>query len=100
MAKDSPKFQFLEAKDTILENLEVLRTSLIFCVDEGMIDREDVLYNELLGLIDDVSVGKNWDEMEELIAKAKILEQDIAAWLSLHGKTSVSLPWPKRTGNK
>ena len=99
MAKESPKFHFLEAKDILMENLEAIRLSLVRCVDEGMMDLEDMLYNELLGLIDDISVIKTWDEMEELIAKAKVLEQDVAAWLSMHGRTSVSLPWPKRADN-
>ncbi|MDE3046235.1 MAG: hypothetical protein KGJ02_06285 [Verrucomicrobiota bacterium] len=90
-------FDFLKAKDIAMENLEAIRLSLARCVDEGMIDLEDLLYNEILGLIDDVSVMKTWEEMEELVAKAKIVEQDVAAWLAMHGRTSVSLPWPRQT---
>jgi len=93
MAKEP---SILEAKDLALENLEAIRMSLVQCIDEGKMDLEDSLHNQLLDLIDDVSILKTWDEMEELVAQAKVLEQDIAAWLSLHGRTSLSLPWPKR----
>lgn len=97
MSKPPHVLAFLEAKETVAENLEAIRLSLIRCVDEGMIDLEDVLYNESLALIDDVLIVKNWDEMDELIAKGKELEQEVAAWLSMHGRTSISFPWPKRS---
>lgn len=87
---------FLEAKDTAYENLEAIGMSLVQSVDEGMVDLEDSLYNQVLGLMDDASIVSTWDEMEELIAQAKVLEQDIASWLSRHGRTSYSLSWPKR----
>lgn len=96
MASNEHHHYFFESKDIALENLEAIRLSLSLCVDEGMIDLEDELYNQLLGLIDDVYEVRNWDEMEELIAQAKVLEQDIAAWLAMHGRTSYSLPWPNR----
>ena len=96
MAKDP---LFLQAKDVVFENLEAIRLSLIRCVDEGMIDMEDTLYNEVLGLIDEADIVKNWGEMEELIARSKTLEQDIAAWLAMHGRTSLSLPWPRKPVN-
>jgi len=88
---------FLNAKDLALENLDTIRVALSTCIDEGMIDLEDSFYNQILELLEEVSVVKHWEELEELIVKAKVLEQDIAAWLSLHGRTSYSLTWPYKS---
>lgn len=96
MAKPDDNTLFIQAKDIVHENLEVIRMSLVTCVDEGMIDLEDSLYNQVLGLFEDTFILRTWEEMDELIERAKILEQDIAAWLSMHGRSSYSLPWPKR----
>lgn len=93
MAKDPDLW---DAKKAVRDNLETLRIYLITCVDEGMIDLGDELYNEILAFIEDCGVVENWDEMLELIDKSKILEQDIDVWLALHGRTSLSLPWPTK----
>ena len=61
-----------------------------------MIDADDNYYNELLGLMDETHIAESWDELDEVITKAKTLEIDVAAWLSGHGRTSISLPWPKK----
>jgi hypothetical protein len=97
MAKNHTPLPFLEAKETAMESLEAIRLSLLLCVDQGMVDVDDSLYNECLALIDDGVIVDDWDEMEELVAKAKVLEQEVAAWLSLHGRTSISLQWPRRS---
>lgn len=96
MAKDKDAIlKFARAKGDTLENLEAIKTSLVRCIEEGMIDEDDAYYNELLGLIDDAHIIDTWEELAEIITKAKTLEIDVAAWLSFHGRTSVSLPWPK-----
>jgi len=84
------------ARDAVLENLDAIRVALDSCVQEGMIDTDNAYYNQILDLIDETTVLKSWDELEEVIAKAKTLEADVAGWLSYHGRTSVSLPWPKK----
>ena len=94
MAKDP--LLFLDAKDSTLENLDEIRIALATCLDEGMIDLEDTFYNQILELLEEVSVVNHWEELEELIVKAKVLEQDIAAWLSIHGRSSYSLTWPHK----
>ncbi len=94
MAKDPQIVAFLEARSDTVENLEAIELSLARCIDEGMMDLEDAYYNELLSLIDKANLSKNWEELQEVIARAKILEIDVAAWLSGHGRTSISLPWP------
>ncbi|MBX7065830.1 MAG: hypothetical protein K1X28_01235 [Parachlamydiales bacterium] len=92
MAKD---IEFLKAKGDAVENLKAIQINLSRCIDEGMIDSDDTYYNELLVLIDEASLSKNWPELMEVVSKAKILEIDVAAWLSGHGQTSISLPWPR-----
>jgi hypothetical protein len=95
MAKDPNILAFLEARGDAVENLEAIRLSLTACVDEGMVDLEDTYYNELLLLIDEATLSRTWEELTEVIDKAKTLEIDVAVWLSNHGRTSISLPWPK-----
>lgn len=84
------------AKQALFENLETLQTSLIRCVEEGMIDLDDDYYNEVLGLIEDARTLVSWDDLAEASARGKTLEIDIAAWLSRHGKTTISLSWPRK----
>jgi hypothetical protein len=83
-----------DAKHKVYDNLLSLKFYLITCVDEGMIDLGDELYNTILALLEDVGIVANWDEMVELIERSKVLEQDVDVWLSMHGRTSLSLPWP------
>ncbi len=92
MAKD---IDFLKAKGDTVENLKAIQLNLNRCVEEGMLDVEDTYYNELLSLIDEASLSKNWAELMEVVSQAKILEVDVAAWLAGHGQTSLSLPWPR-----
>ena len=86
--------QFIVAKEDVIDNLEAIQLNLIRCVDEGMIDLEDTYYNEILDLLEDARIVSAWDELMEIVAKGRTLEIDVAAWLSLHGRTSISLTWP------
>ena len=93
MAKEP---QFVDAKEDVIQNLESIQLSLIRCVEEGMIDLEDTYYNEVLDLLEDARIVDTWDELMEIVSLAKTLETDVAAWLSRHGRASLSLPWPKK----
>jgi hypothetical protein len=93
MTKDK---QFSDAKDAVMENLEAIQALLDRCVDEGMIDYESSYYNELSDLLEDAHLVKTWDELIEIITLAKTLEVDIDAWLSIHGRSSVGLSWPRK----
>jgi hypothetical protein len=95
MAKDPHLLEFLEARGDTVENLKAIQLNLSRCVEEGMADSNDDYYNQLLILIDEASLSETWDELMEVISQAKILEVDVAAWLSNHGRTSISLPWPR-----
>lgn len=98
MAKDPKILQFLESKETAIENLNAIKFNLSRCIENRMVvDLDDTYYNELITLIDEASLSENWDELEEVIAKAKTLEIDVAVWLANYGQTSVSLPWPTQS---
>lgn len=92
----SKEVNFILYKKELVENLDALKLSLIRCVDEGMIDLEDHYYNEVLDLIEEAKLISSWEELEEVVQVGKTLEIDIAAWLSLHGRTTVSLEWPHK----
>ena len=92
MAKD---LEFVEAKGDTVENLQAIQVNLERCVAEGMIDLGDEYYNQILALIDEASLSKNWAELMEVVTKAKVLEVDVAVWLAGQGQTSISLPWPR-----
>lgn len=94
MAKDPSRLQFLEAQETTSENLEAIKTVLSGCVEEGMTDPNADYYNELLLLIDEAAISRTWDELMEVVTKAKTLEIDVAAWLAGKGRTTISFPWP------
>ena len=81
-------------RENILENLSILQAKLENATDRGMLDLDDYYYNELLGLIDESNLAKAWEELEEVIYKAKTIETDIDAWLSQRGYTTISLEWP------
>lgn len=95
MAKDPKILEFLEARGDTADNIKAIMVNMTRCVDDGYIDLEDIFYNQLLALLDETDISENWDELEEVISKAKTLEIDVAAWLASHGQTSVSLPWPR-----
>ena len=86
---------FNQAKHQAHENLYRLRSILNACTDEGMVDTGANFYNQIVSLLEEVEASETKEELNELIVQAKILEQDFVAWLSLHGRTSVSLEWPK-----
>ena len=100
MAKDHKLLQFLESKGATVENLRAIQLNLDRCVDQGMVDSNSVYYNELVDLIDEARLSENWDELLEVITKAKTLEVDVAVWLAQHGQTSISLPWPSPKGEQ
>jgi hypothetical protein len=87
--------QFVQAIEDVIENLESLRMSLNRCVNEGMIDYESAFYNQINDLIDDAEIVKTWDELIEIITRAKTIEVDVDAWLSVRGSTTISMLWPK-----
>lgn len=99
MVKDPKILAFLKARQAAEENVEAIQIILSRCVDAGMPDLGSEYYNALVSLLEEIPECKTWDELDEIIAQAKVLEIDIDAWLSAHGQTTLSLPWPTRLSN-
>ena len=97
MAGKQDKPNFFQLREDVLERLDFLRKSILECLGEGYVGPEDSFYNQCLALIDDAHILDNWDEMDELVTRAKLLETDVATWLALKGRTSVSIEWPHRS---
>jgi len=81
-------------RESILENLRILQTRLENATDEGMLDVNDYYYNELSDFIDETNLAKTWEELEEVIYKAKTIETDVDTWISHRGYTTIGLEWP------
>ncbi len=88
--------QFVSAQNTVLDNLQIIETTLDRCVDDGMIDSESAYHNRLEDLLDAARLAKTWDELMEVISIAKTFEEDIDTWLSYHGRNTVELIWPRK----
>ena len=86
-----------KAKNQVVSNLEILLTTVDDCVNEGMVDEGSFLYNQLLDWIDEVKLSDDWNELNEVIARAKTIEADLDAWASGHGRTSISLNWDRES---
>lgn len=99
MEKKDPYVEFLEAKDQCIENLQSLKSALLNCVDHKRIDMEDSLYDQINLRLDGAALIESWEELSMLVDQSKILEEEIDAWLSIHGLTSYSLSWPKVSTN-
>ena len=95
MAKKNDFNSFSKDKQDTIVNLEAIQLTLNECINEGMLDEEDQYYNELIQLLNEARIVKTYPELSEVITKAKNLESDIGAWLSMKGRESASIAWPK-----
>jgi hypothetical protein len=94
MLKDPLAVQFLKDKENTITNLEMIQTTLNICINQGMMDENGEYYNKTLDLIDEAKIVKTYPELAEVIAKAKGIETDIDAWLSLKLRETLSISWP------
>lgn len=85
---------FVKTRDDILDNLQAMTVQLDACIDSGLIDYGCDYYNTLSELQDDIGVAKTWNELEEIVTRAKTLEKDFDTFLSLKGKSTIGLSWP------
>ncbi len=97
MAEHSDLPDFFTSKEYAVENLEMLRKAILSCLNAGLTGPEDSFYNQCLSLMDDARIVENWDEMEDLVTRAKLLESDISTWLAIYGQTTISLVWPQKS---
>ena len=64
-----------------------------------MIDEGSKYHNEIVDLLDDVHIVETWMELSEIITLAKTLENEVDAWISIRGSSSLSLEWPSTKGS-
>ncbi len=95
MKKNTDLEKFLIMKELILENLAGLRTTLVKCTDNGYDDIDDMLYNEILDLIDHTNTVDSSADLSEIIIKAKVIEENIDNWLAQKGISTMGLKWPQ-----
>lgn len=95
MAKDQHLNTFTKDKQDTIVNLETIQVTLNECVNEGMLDEDAQFYNEIIELIVEARLVKTYPELAEVITKAKTLESDIDAWLSMKGRETSSITWPR-----
>jgi len=86
---------FMKAKDQVIDNLETLQVLLDDYTEEGLLDPESVIYNELLAILDEADLSEGNPELAEVIVRGKELEHNLDTWLSMHGGNSMELTWPK-----
>ncbi len=94
MAQDFSK-EFLEKKKQVLDNLELMESSLSFFPEaqEGVADS---FYDEMEALMERVESCKEVEELFELVEAAKEVEHNIDVYLSAQGKNQIELSWPEK----
>jgi len=60
------------------------------------LDIGSMYYNELCDLLDHTHVLGSWDELQEVITKARSGENDSDTWFAGHGRSTISLDWSMR----
>ena len=92
--KDPLAIKFAHDRRAVIDNLYRIKTILNQCIDEGMLDPDCHYYNELLDFIEEAVIVQNSPELAEVVLRVRPLEQEIDAWLSLRGQSTLSLSWP------
>lgn len=87
--------KFLEAREDVLNNIGILQINLEKCLEVGMEDPGDGLYNSIDNLINHVKNVSSWDMLKEAIEQAKKIEMEIDRFLLMIGQSTVGLTWPK-----
>lgn len=86
---------FYKYQSQIIDNLENLQVTLQSFEDLGMEDLDDVIYNEILDLIDETKSVDTFEDLSEIITRAKTIETKIDIWSSKEGIENLELEWPK-----
>ncbi len=95
MTKELRSNHFNKDKEDTIVNLETIRMTLNECIDEGILDEDSDVYNELIELIDQAKLIKTYPELADVIAKAKKIETGVDGWLSRKLRETVSISWVK-----
>lgn len=91
---DDETTHFLEKKEEVLKNLDILHFNLEKCIDSGLTDTDSMIYNHIEDLVDEVDSIDSLEELEEFVFRAKTIESQINNWLVTFGESTISLSWP------
>ena len=91
---DEAEKEHLEYKQKVLDNLDLLKSILVDCEDEGLNDPDSTIYNQLVDLIDEAEALEKEEELDLIVYRAKIIEKDVDEFLSRNGRSSISIDWP------
>ncbi len=86
--------RFIAAKGDVLENLEALEVRLGACEDQGLIEAENMLYNEVADLLTLSKDVKDFEDLKSIIYKSQEVERSVDAFLAERGYSTMSLEWP------
>ena len=92
--KDKKMEEFLNKQDKTIDNIGSLRVSLSECIDSGLQDIDDALYNELSSLEDDAKIAENDVDLAAVISRAKTIEKKLDNWYASLGISTLELNWP------
>jgi hypothetical protein len=92
MKKEEEIFYKYQAQ--ILDNLDNLRINLQNCEDLGMLDMDEVIYNEIVDLIDETKSVDTIEDLSEIITRAKTLETRVDSWFAKEGIENIEFNWP------
>ena len=96
MKQDRKRQAFLEVKEQINENLEILHIRISDYTDQGMMDEDFALYNQIASLLEELDDCHSFEELVEIVIKGKQIEHDIDSWFAMHGGTTIELTWPEK----
>jgi hypothetical protein len=85
---------FINKRESVLDSLQTLKTSLLEAIDLGYEDIEDELYNKLLELVDMASDAENIEDLSNVISIAKNIETNLDTFLSSKGVSNLEISWP------
>ena len=92
--KNKEQEKFLLIKEAVLENLALIKRTLEECVEDGMLDPGEDLYNYITTLIEDAEAIAILPELEIVIFRGQDVEKQIDSWLATQGRVTIGLRWP------
>ncbi len=94
MEKSENLRHYLQVKEQIIDNLEIIQDMIENCTEQGLLDEKSSTYNELLNVIEEANLSKTYAELADVIYKAKEIEYYLETWISLRGGNTLELSWP------
>jgi len=85
---------FLNLKEDILNNIYILKTNYNNLIENGMMDPNSNLYNQIDYLIDELDAAETLEALSEIISTGKNIELRLESFFIQKGQSTISLTWP------